>query len=189
MNLGHIKPCAHRHAHHRVITILCLGLSLRSETFPWRAPCWQEGVVRESFFFLAPKAPKEEVRVQKRKGHLTVLSGDKSDGHMSDYCLVVVYSCTYSPDKFHCLWYKTPSGIGNLKEKQESILVNASHPGLGLKYTGVGKTSFSSHAESTPAPAKLEKSGAVLGLSLYIRMMPPHSMSPLEGQERQNSSV
>lgn len=91
---------------------------------------------------MVPEAPQEEVRVQKREGDLTVLSGDKSDGHMSGYCQVVVYSCTYSPDKFHCLWYKIPSGIGNLKEKQESILINGSYPGLGLRCTGVGKTSF-----------------------------------------------
>lgn len=116
------SPFAHKNACYSVnITILCLGLSLRSETFPGRAPCWRV-VVGGSFFFLAPKAPQEEVRAHKWKGILTVLSGDKSDGHMSGYCLVVVYSCTYSLDKFHCQWYKTPNGTGILKEKQESIL-------------------------------------------------------------------
>lgn len=102
-----------------------------------------EGRRSESvILFLGSKSPQEEVRVQKKKGNLTVLSGDKSDGHMSGYCLVVVYACTYSLDKFHCLWYKIPNGIGNLQEKRESILINTSLPGLGLQCTGVGKTSF-----------------------------------------------
>lgn len=95
--------------------------------------------MRGLFYFLVPKAPQEEVRVQKKKENLTVLSGDKSDGHMSGYCLVVVYSCTYSLDKFHCLWYKTPSGIGNLKEKQKSTLINTGHPKAGLQCAGVAR--------------------------------------------------
>lgn len=116
MNTGRIKPfpCAYRHAPHCVIIpIFCLWLSLRSEASPWREPCWR-AEVRRSLFFSVPKAPREEIRVQKKERHCTVLSGDKADDRTSGYCLVVVYSCTYSLDKFHCLWYKTPSGTGNL---------------------------------------------------------------------------
>lgn len=80
-----------------------------------------EGRSERVTFFSVPKAPQKEVRPQKKERNRTVLSGDKAEDHTSGCCLVVVYSCTYSLDKFHCLWYKTPSGIGNLGDKQESI--------------------------------------------------------------------
>lgn len=80
-----------------------------------------EGRRERVTFFSVLKARQEEVRPQKKERNRTVLSGDKADGHTSGCCLVVAHSCTYSPDKFHCLWYKTPSGTGNLGDKQESI--------------------------------------------------------------------
>lgn len=80
-----------------------------------------EGRSERVTLFLSSKSTSEEIRVQKKERNCTVLSADKADDHTSGYCLVVVYSCTYSLDKFRCLWYKTPSGIGNLEDKQESI--------------------------------------------------------------------
>lgn len=80
-----------------------------------------EGRSEKVIFSFIPKGPQEEVRPQGKESNRTVLSGDKADDHTSGCCLVVVYSCTYSLGKFHCLWYKTPSGFGNLGDKQESI--------------------------------------------------------------------
>lgn len=161
MNIGPIKTisCAHKNLSYSYHPQLCLGLSL-------------------STIFLAPKAPQEEDRAQKRKGNLTVLFGDKSDGHMSGYCLVVVCYCTYSLDKFHCLWYKTPNGTGSLKVKQESMLINVGHP---EQCTGVwnavallrqdSKAALNPHLQLT----NLEESGAALGLSPHVWMMPTQS--------------
>lgn len=77
--------------------------------------------MRGSVFSQFQKHFRKRSDPRRRKENCTVLSGDKADDHTSGCCLVGAYSCTYSPDKFHCLWYKTPSGTGNLGDKQESI--------------------------------------------------------------------
>lgn len=141
-------------------------------------------VVGGSFFFLAPKAPQEEVRAHKWKGNLTVLSGDKSDGHMSGYCLVVVYSCTYSLDKFHCQWYKTPNGTGILKEKQESILTCVWNAVVLPRKDP--KVVQNSHLH--PSTCKKIRCSS-WPVTRCMNDAYPQYLSPQEMQKRQNSSV